>query len=160
MYILFLHYNNIMDNLSKEQRKKNMKAIRSTGTQIETIACKALWSNGIKFRKNIKNLPGKPDIAIKKYKIAIFLDSCFWHKCPFHFKQPKSNQTYWNSKIARNIARDREVNEYYKAHGWNLLRIWEHQLKSKDERENTVKNIIDFIENAKEKVNNPQSKKF
>lgn len=139
-----------MDNLTKVQRKKNMQAIKSSGTKIETVVCKALWKNGIRFRKNVKDLPGKPDIAIKKYKIVIFLDSCFWHKCPLHFKRPKSNNSYWDKKIERNIARDKEVNKYYDLNMWHILRIWEHQLKTK-ELQNQTLNIMDFVESAKNK---------
>jgi len=138
-----------MDNLTKEQRKKNMQAIRSKETKIETFVSKALWNAGIRFRKNVKDLPGKPDIALKKYKTAVFIDSCFWHKCPEHFKRPKSNNSYWDKKIERNVARDLEVNEYYKTKGWNILRVWEHQLKTKDEREKTMTEIIEFIQAAK-----------
>lgn len=134
-----------MDNLTKEQRQKNMRAIQCKDTKIEVLVCKALWNNGIRYRKNVKNLPGKPDIAIKKYKIVIFLDSCFWHKCPLHFKRPKSNLEYWDKKIARNVERDKEVNNFYIDNGWHILRIWEHQLKNKHEIEQTFKDIINFI---------------
>lgn len=141
-----------MDNLTKEQRRKNMQSIRSSGTKIEIIVCKALWNRNIRFRKNVKELPGKPDIAIKKYKIAIFIDSCFWHKCPLHFKKPKSNNEYWDKKIERNIIRDKEVNKYYRQNKWHLLRVWEHELKSKNNQEVTIKRIIDFVINAGKKV--------
>lgn len=144
-----------MDNLTKEQRLKNMRAIQSSGTKIEILVCKALWRNGVRYRKNVKNLPGKPDVAIKKYKIAIFLDSCFWHKCPIHFKQPKSNQDYWDKKIQRNVEHDKKINEYYSANGWHILRIWEHQLKRKEEQAQTINEIIDFVNSVKkiDKVN-------
>lgn len=138
-----------MDNLTKEQRLKNMRAIQSSGTKIEILVCKALWRNGVRYRKNVKNLPGKPDVAIKKYKIAIFLDSCFWHKCPIHFKQPKSNQDYWDKKIQRNVEHDKKINEYYSANGWHILRIWEHQLKRKEEQAQTINEIIDFVNSVK-----------
>ncbi|CDE59149.1 dNA mismatch endonuclease patch repair protein Vsr [Fusobacterium sp. CAG:439] len=122
-----------------------MRAIQSRGTKIEVLVCKALWNNGIRYRKNVKTLPGKPDIAIKKSKIVIFLDSCFWHKCPLHFKRPKSNLDYWDKKIARNVERDKEVNNFYIENSWHILRIWEHQLNNKEEIEHTIKDIIDFI---------------
>ena len=134
-----------MDNLTKEQRQKNMRAIQCRDTKIEVLVCKALWNNGIRYRKNVKTLPGKPDIAIKKFKIVIFLDSCFWHKCPLHFKRPKSNLEYWDKKITRNVERDKEVNNFYIDNDWHILRVWEHQLKNKKEIERTIKDIIDFI---------------
>ncbi len=133
------------DNLTKEQRHKNMTHIRSTNTRIEKDVTKALWNLGYRFRKNVKTLPGKPDIAIQKYKIVIFLDSCFWHKCPEHFKKPKSNLEYWEPKIKRNIERDAEINQYYKDNNWHILRIWEHEIK-KTNFQNTIEKIKNFIE--------------
>lgn len=131
------------DNLTKEQRNKNMKSIRSSHTRMEDDICKALWQEGFRFRKNVKDLPGKPDIAIKKYKIVIFLDSCFWHKCPKHFKQPKSNLEYWIPKIENNVKRDLKINEYYKQNKWKILRIWEHEYK--ESLTDTVIKIKNFI---------------
>lgn len=136
------------DNLTKEQRHKNMTNIRSTNTKIEKDVTKALWNLGYRFRKNVKTLPGKPDIAIQKYKIVIFLDSCFWHKCPEHFKKPKSNLEYWEPKIKRNIERDSQINQYYKDHNWHILRIWEHEIK-KTNFQNTIEKIKNFIETYK-----------
>ena len=136
------------DNLTKEQRHKNMTNIRSTNTKIEKDVTKALWNLGYRFRKNVKTLPGKPDIAIQKYKIVIFLDSCFWHKCPEHFKKPKSNLEYWEPKIKRNIERDSQINQYYKDNNWHILRIWEHEIK-KTNFQNTIKKIKNFIETYK-----------
>lgn len=135
------------DNLTREQRHKNMQNIRSSNTKIEKDICKGLWRMGYRFRKNVKNLPGKPDIAIQKYKIVIFLDSCFWHKCPEHYKEPKSNLNYWLPKIERNVKRDQEINEYYKSRGWHLLRIWEHEIKK--DFCNTLVKIKTFIDNYK-----------
>lgn len=137
------------DNLTKEQREKNMRAIRSSNTGMENKVCKILWNKGIRFRKNVKNLPGKPDIAIKKFKTVIFLDSCFWHKCPEHFKRPKSNLEYWDPKIAGNAARDNDVNNYYMQNKWNILRIWEHEIKN--DFDNAVDKILKFIQSSKMK---------
>lgn len=125
-----------------------MTNIRSTNTRIEKDVTKALWNLGYRFRKNVKTLPGKPDIAIQKYKIVIFLDSCFWHKCPKHFKKPKSNLEYWEPKIKRNIERDAEINQYYKDNNWHILRIWEHEIK-KTNFQNTIEKIKNFIETYK-----------
>ena len=134
------------DNLTPEQRHKNMTHIKSSNTKIEKDITKALWNLGYRFSKNVKDLPGKPDIAIKKYKIVIFLDSCFWHKCPEHFKKPKSNLEYWEPKIKRNVERDAEINSYYKQKNWHILRIWEHEVKK--DFDNTLLKIKKFIESC------------
>ncbi len=102
-----------------------------------------LWRKGVRFRRNVVDLTGKPDIAIKKYKLVVFVDSCFWHGCPYHFTMPKSNRKYWRSKIERNKKRDKRVNEYYKQLGWNVLRFWEHQInKDVDAVVRKVKTIL------------------
>ncbi len=135
------------DNLNIEDRKKNMRAIHSTNTKMEINVSKRLWNRGLRFRKNVKNLFGKPDIAIKKYKIVIFLDSCFWHQCRQRGKHPKTNKNYWNNKLYRNVERDKEVNEYYKDNGWFILRIWEHEVK--EDLNKMVDKIYHFINSIK-----------
>lgn len=139
-----------MDIHTKEQRSKNMKAIRSTGTSLERKVTNELWNRGYRFRKNFKKLMGAPDISIKKYKIVIFIDSCFWHSCPRHGSMPSSNIEYWEKKLQRNVKRDKIVNQYYEDLCWNILRIWEHDLKNNFE--DTIMNIIHFIENSKKKT--------
>jgi DNA mismatch endonuclease, patch repair protein len=91
-----------------------MQAIRSQ-SKLENRVSRELWKRGVRFRKNDKSLFGKPDISIKKHKVAIFIDSCFWHACELPGSRPKSNQEYWDKKLARNKNRDIEVNAYYKA---------------------------------------------
>lgn len=139
-----------MDNVSKEKRSNTMKAVKSKNTKIEKIVSKEIWGRGIRFRKNVKNLKGKPDIAIKKYKIVIFIDSCFWHGCPLHGRIPKSNVDYWNNKIKRNIERDKSINQYYRRKGWNILRIWEHDLNKKKFSQ-TIDEIEEWIKIIKSK---------
>lgn len=131
-----------------EQRKRNMQAVRSKGTKLEEKVMSALWKKGIRFRKNVRDLFGNPDIAIKKYKIVIFIDSCFWHKCDIHGTKPKSNVEFWNNKLSRNVQRDKEVNTYYIEKGWNILRVWEHDLKRNDFNR-TIEEIVNFIEESK-----------
>lgn len=138
------------DKISKEVRSKNMKAIRSTGTKLEEVVSKALWQHGIRFRKNVKDMFGKPDIAIKKYKLVVFVDSCFWHACDIHFRMPKSNLEYWDSKIERNRSRDNTVNNYYNKIGWTVLRFWDHEVKQ--DLETVIQEIIKSIRASKEKV--------
>ncbi|WP_439024603.1 very short patch repair endonuclease [Bacillus halotolerans] len=139
-----------MDNVSKEKRSNTMKAVKSKNTKIEKVVSKEIWGRGIRFRKNVKNLKGKPDIAIKKYKIVIFIDSCFWHGCPLHGRIPKSNVEFWNNKIKRNIERDKSINQYYTKKGWNILRIWEHDLNKKKFSQ-TIDKIEEWIKIIKSK---------
>ncbi len=115
-----------MDNLTKEQRRKNMQAIRATGSKIETALAKALFARGHRYRKNNKTVYGKPDLTFKKLKIAIFVDGEFWHGKDWQTRKHdhKSNQAYWLSKIERNIKRDKEVNIQLLKDGWKILRFW------------------------------------
>ena len=128
-----------MDNHSKEVRSYNMSKIRSTGTKPEEMVRKYLFSKGVRYRKNVKTLPGKPDIVLPKYKTIVFVNGCFWHGhsgCKY-FVMPKSNKEYWESKINNNIARDQKTYDSLSALGWNVLVVWECELK-KDKRENTL----------------------
>lgn len=134
------------DNLSKEKRSKIMGSIRAQ-SKLENSITNELWRRGYRFRKNTKSLYGTPDISIKKYKIVIFIDSCFWHFCPIHGKKPKSNEEFWEKKLLRNQQRDIEVNNYYLSNGWNLKRIWEHEIRK--DFYGVVSEICDFIENIK-----------
>ena len=120
-----------MDDLTPEQRRKNMQAIRSKDTKIEVSLRNALWHRGIRYRKNYKNLLGKPDIAITKYRIAVFCDSDFWHGYDWENRHQriKSNREYWIPKIERNIQRDKEVTSQLQEAGWFVLRFWEWQIK-------------------------------
>jgi len=107
-----------------------MSRIRSKNTQPEIILRRLLWSQGYRgYRINVKNLPGKPDIVFTKYKTAIFIDGCFWHKCPKCFVEPKTNRDYWLPKIEENVAHDKMVNTQLEKIGWNVIRIWEHEVK-------------------------------
>lgn len=137
------------DSITKEQRRKNMQAIRSQ-SKLENKVSRALWKKGYRFRKNHKTMFGKPDISIKKYKIVIFIDSCFWHACPIHGNRPKSNRNFWDKKLARNKRRDLEVNNYYKDKNWNIKRVWEHEIKK--DLGKTVDEIAEFIELSKKET--------
>ena len=135
------------DKFSKETRSKIMKSIKSE-SKLENKVSKALWNTGLRFRKNDKTLFGKPDISIKKYKIVIFIDSCFWHSCEVHGHIPQSNQEYWIKKLQRNIERDKKVTQHYIERNWNIVRVWEHQLK-KENFEATINELRIFILNIK-----------
>jgi len=119
---------------AKEKRRKIMQRIRSKDTKAEVILRKALWHRGIRYRKNYKGLPGKPDIAITKYRIAVFVDGDFWHARGHEHnpgEQIKENVDYWTKKLRRNVERDREVNENLLELNWIVLRFWESDI-SKD----------------------------
>ena len=120
------------DNHTKEARSKNMSHIRSTNTKPEENVRKYLFSKGFRYRKNVRNLPGCPDIVLAKYKTVIFVNGCFWHKhdCP-RFVWPSSNEDYWIPKIQRNVERDRENQAKLKAEGWNVIIVWECELKKR-----------------------------
>ncbi|WP_406590228.1 very short patch repair endonuclease [Bacillus atrophaeus] len=137
---------------AKEQRRRTMQSIKSE-SKLEKKVASELWRRGFRFRKNVKSLFGKPDIAIKKYKIVIFIDSCFWHYCPEHGHIPKSNIDYWNKKLLRNKNRDKKVTNHYLENGWNIIRIWEHELKG--DYNKTLDRIEAFI--AEHKINKPSS---
>jgi len=139
-----------MDRLTKEQRSKNMQAIKNKGTKDEVLLAKALWKTGRRYRKNDRTVFGTPDLTLKKHKIAIFIDSEFFHGKNWEVEKHKikSNRDFWWPKIERNIHRDNTVNEKLKMAGWNVIRFW-----SKEVRRNTS-NCISIIENAIQKVNN------
>ncbi|MDU0329907.1 very short patch repair endonuclease [Paenibacillus sp. 3LSP] len=137
----------MVDMFTKDQRSKNMRAIRSTGSSLESKVTKELWKKGVRFRKNVRKLVGIPDIAIQKYKIVIFIDSCFWHSCPIHGNKPSSNKEYWEKKLQRNVDRDNEVNQYYSKLGWKVLRIWEHEVKH--DFEGTIEKIVNWVNVSK-----------
>ncbi|MFD1957029.1 very short patch repair endonuclease [Paenibacillus thailandensis] len=135
------------DRITPDARSKIMSAVRATHTKLEDRITAELWKHGIRFRKNTLDLLGKPDIAIKKYKVVIFIDSCFWHSCELHGRIPKSNVDYWAKKLSSNKQRDIAVTSHYNDHHWNILRIWEHEIKS--DFSGTIARIIDFINKSK-----------
>ena len=122
-----------MDKFSKAQRSYNMAKIKSKNTKAERVLRLALWHKGIRYRKNWRKLPGSPDIAITKYKIAIFVDGDFWH-ARGHEQDPgeqvATNKDFWQKKLARNVERDKEVNDQLTQAGWLVLRFWESDIKT------------------------------
>lgn len=120
------------DTHSKEVRSRNMSHIRSTNSKPEEIVRKYLFSRGLRYRKNVRSLPGTPDIVLKKYRTVVFVNGCFWHHhdCG-RFVWPSTNTEYWRKKIDRNTERDKENYDLLTAQGWQVLIIWECQLKKK-----------------------------
>lgn len=115
-----------MERLTKEQRRKNMQAVRNKDSKIEIALRSALWSKGYRYRKNYTKLEGKPDIVIPKYKLAIFCDSEFWHGYNWDTRKHdiKSNKDFWIKKIEGNIKRDEYVNKILQDQGWKVIRLW------------------------------------
>lgn len=118
------------DNHSKEARSMNMSHIRSTNSKPEEKVRKYLFSCGLRYRKNDRRLPGRPDLVFPKYKTVVFVNGCFWHHhdCG-RFVWPVSNEEYWRRKINRNTERDEQNNRQLTAQGWKVITVWECQLK-------------------------------
>ena len=135
------------DRLTAAQRHKNMKNIKSKDTVIEVTLRKALWKKGYRYRKNYKKLAGKPDIAITKYKIAIFCDSEFFHGKDWENLKEQlergNNSAFWIQKISRNMERDEEVNRQLQSEGWTVIRFWGKDIiKDLDGCIKTIEEII------------------
>lgn len=137
------------DNHTKEVRSRNMSHIRSTNTKPEEKVRKYLFSKGFRYRKNVRSLPGCPDIVLHKYRSVIFVNGCFWHKhdCP-RFVWPSSNQEYWIPKITRNAERDAKNQRTLKKMGWQIITVWECELKKANFQETMDKLIEDLISNT------------
>ena len=126
------------DPLTPEQRHKNMSSIRSKDTSIEVKLRKALWHHGYRYRKNYSVLPGKPDIAITKYRVAIFCDSEFYHGKDWEVLKPQlergKNPDFWINKISKNMERDIAINKELNYLGWTVIRFWGKEImKETDE---------------------------
>jgi len=133
-----------MDNLTKEQRKKNMQNIRSVNTAPERLVMRELSRRKIYFAKYVNSIIGKPDIVFRRKKVVLFVDSDFWHGHPKRLIMPKSNKKYWETKIERNRKRDKEVNTQLKKDGWKVIRIWEYDIKHNIDK--CVERILKAIE--------------
>lgn len=111
-----------------------MQNIRSSGTLPEKIVIRELRRRGYYFATNVDTIPGKPDIVFRRKKVAVFIDSDFWHRNKRVFQMPQTNVAYWKTKIAKNVARDAKVSRLLKTNGWIVLRLWESDVKKKPER--------------------------
>lgn len=119
------------DKISKEQRSWTMSRIRGRDTSIEVKVRKHLFRQGYRYRKNVRSLPAIPDIVLPKYKTVIFINGCFWHRHPFcrYATTPKTNTDFWLQKFDRNLANDKKHYEQLEAMGWNVIVIWQCELK-------------------------------
>jgi DNA mismatch endonuclease (patch repair protein) len=122
-----------VDNLTPAQRRKNMQNIRCKDTKPELLISRNLRKKRIYFARNVKTIFGKPDIVFRTKRIALFIDSDFWHGHPKRCIMPKTNKSYWNTKISGNRARDKKVNKVLKSEGWKVIRVWEYDIKHKSE---------------------------
>ena len=116
------------DVLTKAQRSHCMSRIRGRDTKPEITLRKALWKLGLRFRIH-HGLPGRPDIVFPRYRLVVFVDGCFWHRCPLHWRAPRTNSEFWEQKISGNQQRDAAVNGELDATGWRVIRLWEHEVK-------------------------------
>lgn len=135
-----------MDVHNKESRSYNMSRIKGRKTKPEEIVAKYLFSQGFRYRRNVKKLPGTPDIVLKKYKTVIFVNGCFWHMhegCKY-FVWPKDNSEFWKNKLLANKERDEKEKKGIEELGWKVIVVWECQLK-KAERERTLNWLVEKI---------------
>lgn len=134
-----------MDTISKDHRSWNMSRIRSSNTKIEVEVRSWLFKEGFRFRKNDKRYPGKPDVVLPKYKTVIFVNGCFWHRhegCKYA-TTPKTRTDYWIDKFNRNIENDKKHKKQLEEMGWNVIVVWECELKKNFE--DTMNKIVDCL---------------
>ena len=136
----------------------NMSHIRSTNSKPEEIVRKYLFAEGFRYRKNVKKLPGCPDIVLPKYKTVIFVNGCFWHKhdCP-RFVWPSSNEQYWVPKITGNLERDLKNHQLLKEQGWKVIIVWECELK-KNVVDETIGKLIAELKAIDFSIDNKETK--
>lgn len=133
-----------MSNKTPEQISYNMRQVKNKGSKIEVMLMKELWRRGLRYRKNVNSVYGKPDIAFIGKKIAVFCDSEFWHGYNWEERKKdfKSHQEFWIPKIERNMERDKEVNAALKSEGWTVIRFWGNDIKKH------LQECADIIETA------------
>lgn len=136
-----------MDRLSIFDRSRNMRAIKSTGSQPEMVVRRLVHANGFRYRLHRRDLPGRPDIVLRKYRAAILVHGCFWHchSC-VDGHVPKTRTDYWHKKLATNVARDRRNSRKLRALGWRVLVIWECETC---DVERISKRVTKFLLNVK-----------
>jgi len=142
------------DTLTPEQRHKVMSHIRGKGTSPEMIVRRWLYSHGYRYRVNVSKLPGKPDIVLRKYNTVIFVNGCFWHgheNCAMATK-PKTHSEFWAEKIKRNKRRDAEVYGLLIGRGFEVVIIWECELKDEKKRLIVLEGLIPLIEDNRNRM--------
>lgn len=140
-----------MDNRTKEERSKNMAHIPSKNTKPEETVRKYLFAHGFRYRKNVSQLPGKPDIVLPKYKAVVFVNGCFWHGhegCKW-FVPPKTNIEFWNKKFLYNQERDKLNYKKLRDAGWNVIIVWECEIRHGDAQKRLGILLTEITENRK-----------
>lgn len=140
------------DIKTKESRSYNMSRISGKDTKPEELVRKYLFSKGFRYRKNVRKLPGTPDLVLPKYRAVIFINGCFWHGhegCKY-FVWPKSNAEFWRQKIETNISRDRRKEAQLRDMGWNVMIVWECELRP-PKREATLEELESQLRQISEK---------
>mgnify|MGYP005851435249 FL=1 len=122
------------DVLTKKQRSYNMARIKSKNTGPELVLRKLLSKNKVRGYRLHYKIFGNPDLVFPEKRLAIFIDGCFWHKCPVCFIKPTSHVKFWEQKIRNNLKRDKEVNKFLAKNNWKVLRIWEHEIEKNPEK--------------------------
>ena len=132
-------------NPKNEQTSKVMSANKSKNTKPEVMLRKALWSLKVRgYRLNYRSIPGSPDIVFIAKKVAVFVNGCFWHRCPIcNYSLPKTNTEFWSNKFVRNTARDLLKNQQLEGIGWKVIVIWECEIKK--DINNVVTRLVPFI---------------
>lgn len=144
-----------LDVHTRKIRSYNMSRIKNKNTQPEEIVRKYLFSRGLRYRKNDKKLPGHPDIVLPKYKTVVFVNGCFWHVhegCQY-FKWPKSNVEFWKNKLLSNKKRDILNVQKLREVGWNVIVVWECELKKQSRTERLDKLYLEITQSKKEVIN-------
>ncbi len=130
------------DVLTKQQRSYCMSQVRGRNTKLEVTIRKLIWQKGFRYRIE-HGLKGKPDMVFPFYNVVVFIDGCFWHSCPKHYRPPSTNKKFWNEKISKNKERDNKINIHLKKEGWRVIRVWEHDVNKGPEK--TANKIIKFL---------------
>jgi DNA mismatch endonuclease, patch repair protein len=138
-------YPNMPDRFSKEKRSQIMSKIKGRGNERTELAmARLLRHNKITGWRRHQPLTGKPDFTFYEYKTVLFVDGCFWHRCPKHSNMPKTNRAYWNKKLRGNEIHDRTVTRQLKKEGWAILRVWEHELRNPDKVAIRIRETLDL----------------
>lgn len=135
-----------MDVLTREQRRYCMSKIKGVNTKPEVALRKFLWNLGYRYRIRSR-LPGRPDLVFPSFRAVVFVDGCFWHKCSAHFVQPKTRTQFWMDKINSNVERDQRNNEALRLQGWQVIRVWEHEVEGC--LEGAVARVVEALENQR-----------
>ena len=128
-----------MDILTKSERSKRMRSVKGRGNKSTEVSLITIFKElGVTGWRRHQRLVGQPDFVFPKRRLVIFVDGCFWHGCPLHYTRPKTNQKFWDEKRMMNMERDRRLTRLLKKKGWNVIRIWEHELRPKVKSANSI----------------------